>query len=62
MERVLTFAWQRMPSARSGAFMGGLGALFVGLWWERPSLALITCGGLLVSISIVAVFTARRAK
>lgn len=51
-----------LPSVRSFVFMLGFCCLFVGLWWERPALALVVCGGLLVSISIAAVFISRGTK
>lgn len=50
--------WLRMRRAnpkaiasgiRNAAFVGGLSLLSVGLWWERPSLALISLGTILAA-------------
>lgn len=45
---------------RNVMFVAGFVALFVGLWWERPSLALIVAGIVGVVLPIVAMFLAPR--
>jgi hypothetical protein len=42
---------------RNGAFVGGLAAVFTGLWWERPSVALVAVG---VILSASAAWSASR--
>lgn len=39
-----------MIALRNIGFVGGLIMLAVGLWWERPSLALIVPGGVLLAM------------
>lgn len=32
---------------REVAILGGLGAVFTGLWWERPAVAMVIVGGII---------------
>ena len=44
---------------RNGALLGGTLMAFVGLWWERPSAALIVVGGVLACVGAM---SARRVE
>ncbi len=47
-----------MPSVvRNSALLGGASMAFVGLWWERPSLALVALG---VSLAAAGAWSASR--
>lgn len=46
-----------VSGVRNGAFLGGMLMAFVGLWWERPSAALIVVGA---GLAFAGAWSARR--
>ncbi|HJT63092.1 MAG TPA: hypothetical protein VJ797_15590 [Burkholderiales bacterium] len=51
--RWLALARLAAPELRDVVFVAGLAALFYGLWLERPALAWIVCGALLIALVVL---------
>jgi hypothetical protein len=49
----------KVTAIRNVGFVGGLGMVSTGLWWERPSLALIVPAVLLLAMLVFGSLTRR---